>query len=207
MKKRTNFTKYLFIILFFCVAATAQKKESSIKMTGDPQPWGSKDMYRLASWQGIHYEKAKFSGKELKGKYYYVVSKEIWNGKIKKTDTLFNTQKSSYFEPINTDTLAFSVMGGKSSDRSLKVEFLFDRLSIHNNFLAVDTDEYSLRILDRLATVKPGKPFYAFAFILPYQEKGNKYYCAVESSGKDIEEWGTEFGIEHYILFEMCFFE
>lgn len=51
--------------------------------------------------------------------------------------------------------------------------------------------------------IETGKPFYAFAYILPYEKDGYKYYCAVESSGKDIEQWGAEFGIKHYILFEI----
>jgi len=207
MKYLSQLIKCFFVIICFSTMASAQKKEPQIKMTGNPQPWGNQDLYRMASWQGIHYEKAKFSGKELKGKYYYVVSKELWNGEIKNIDTLFNTKTNKYLGAIKTDTLAFSVMGGKSSDRSIKAEFIFERLSIQNNYLALPTDEYSLRILDHIAMIEPGKPFDAFAFILPYEEKGNKYYCAVESSGKDIEKWGTEFGIEHYILFEMCFFQ
>lgn len=34
-----------------------------------------------------------------------------------------------------------------------------------------------------------------------------KYWCAVEDSGKNVENWGTEFGIKHYVIFEMKFSE
>jgi hypothetical protein len=47
--------------------------------------------------------------------------------------------------------------------------------------------------------------FYLLAYILPYEKDGTKYWCAVESSGKDIENWGKEFNIEHYLVFEMLF--
>ncbi|RZJ68151.1 MAG: hypothetical protein EOO45_15010 [Flavobacterium sp.] len=70
----------------------------------------------------------------------------------------------------------------------------------------MNSDDYSLRILERESNIEPGKPFYAFSYILPYEKDGFKYYCAVEGSGKDVEKWGTEFDIEHYILFEMTFF-
>ena len=43
--------------------------------------------------------------------------------------------------------------------------------------------------------------------LLPYEKDGYKQYCAVESSDIEIESWGKEFGIKHYILFEMNFFE
>lgn len=207
MKNLLVLAKCLFIILCFSQGALAQKKEPLIKMKGNPQSWGSDELWRLANWQGVHYEKATFSGKGLKGKNYYIVTKEIWNGNIKNTDTLFNSKNNAYFGPVKTDTLSLSVMGGKSSAKSIKTEFIFGRVSVSDNYLAVDTNEYSLRILDHVAVIEPGKPFYAFAFILPYEKDGNKYYCAVESSGKEMEKWGKEFGIEHYILYEMCFFE
>jgi len=30
-------------------------------------------------------------------------------------------------------------------------------------------------------------------------------WCAVENSGKETENWGKEFGIKHYLVFEMIF--
>jgi len=53
--------------------------------------------------------------------------------------------------------------------------------------------------------IEPGKEFYALAYILPYEKDGWKMYCAVDSSGKDVESWGKEFAIEHYLVFEMKF--
>ena len=43
--------------------------------------------------------------------------------------------------------------------------------------------------------------------ILPYEKDGFKYFCAVDNSGIDVENWGKEFGIEHYIIFEMKFYK
>lgn len=53
--------------------------------------------------------------------------------------------------------------------------------------------------------IEYGKKFYLLAYILPYENEGTKYWCAVENSGKDIENWGKEFGIKHYLVFEMIF--
>jgi hypothetical protein len=35
--------------------------------------------------------------------------------------------------------------------------------------------------------IKYGEKFYLLAYILPYEKDGAKYWCALESSGKDIE--------------------
>lgn len=56
-------------------------------------------------------------------------------------------------------------------------------------------------------TIEYGKNFYAFTFILPYEKDGMKFWCAVDDSVKDVENWGMEFGIKHYIIFEMKFSE
>lgn len=200
--------KTLFKILLFTLCFTqpaAAQKEQAIKLDSNPKPWGSDEMQRLAEWQHLDYQKVKFTGPQLKGRNYYIVSKEFHKGEITKTDTLFKTGKFMFFEPVKTDTLSFSIMGGRTSDTSLKAEFKFDRFSIEADFDCKDTNDYSLRVHEWLP-IEPGQPFYAFSYILPYEKGEYKYYCAVEGSGKDMEKWYQEFGIEHYVLFEMNFY-
>ena len=139
-------------------------------------------------------------------KDYYLVSKEIWDGEIKKTDTLINTTSHILFKKAE-DTLKMTVMTGKESEKKLRTQFDFGRFSLENTYESLLTDDYSMRTYGRLTAIEPNKPFYAFAYILPYEKDNGKYYCAVEGSGKDIEKWGETFGIKHYILFEMCFFD
>ena len=50
-----------------------------------------------------------------------------------------------------------------------------------------------------------GKNFHLLVYMLPHAKDGMKYYCAVEGSGKEIETWGKEFDIQHYLVFEMKF--
>lgn len=179
---------------------------TSIKMISDPNPWGSKPLNDLAQWQDIEYHKVKFTSKDLKGKNYYIVAKDIWGGHIEKIDTLYRSGSNMFFEPVQGDTLAFSVMGGKTSERSLRIELIFERFSVSTEYLCTNSKDYSLRDYGRLVPIETGRPFYAFAYILPYNKGNEKFYCAVEGSGKDIERWGQEFGIEHYIIFEMKFY-
>jgi len=137
---------------------------------------------------------------------YYIIAKDIWNGKIKKTDTIVNSKTSEYIDNIAADSLALFVIANKTEPENLKIKFSFKGLSMIKNYKCKNTDNYSLRPYGTQVPIEPGKPFYAFAYILPYEKDGFQYYCAVEYSGKDIEKWHQEFGIEHYILFEMKFY-
>jgi hypothetical protein len=195
--------KTLLITLCFSQALLAQK-EPSLKMHSDPKPWGNDEMQALAEWQNLDYHKIKFTGNQLKGKNYYIVSKEFWKGEITKSDTIFKSGQL-IFQPVQSDTLAFTILGGRTSDKSLRADFKFDRFSIEADFDCKNTNDYSLRVHEWLP-IEPGQPFYAFSYILPYEKGEYKFYCAVEGSGKDMEKWYEEFGIEHYVLFEMKFY-
>lgn len=166
-----------------------------------------KYLKKLLSFQNVEMYDVIFSGKELKGKNYAIIIKDIWNGKIKTTDTLINSATLQYIGPITSDSLKFTVVAGKSAEKKIKVNFNFDRFSLSKEFKSINSTDYSFRSFGTQLPIEYEKPFYAFAFILPYEDKnGSKYWCAVESSGKDIESWGTAFGIKHYILYEMIFF-
>ncbi|RKS21948.1 hypothetical protein CLV94_2583 [Flavobacterium endophyticum] len=193
-----------FFFPFF--TATAQENAlPPIKMKSDSYS-ENKALTDVMRFDNMDYYTTKFTGAALKGTEYYMVAKEIWDGKVKKTDTIFSSATNSYIGKIENDSLNLTVIAKKSSDKSLKIKFLFDRFEIQKEYKSMRSDDYSLRDFGTHFPIVSGKPFYAFAYILPYEDKeGNKYWCAVESSGKDIETWGKEFGIRHYILFEMRF--
>ena len=203
---KTRFFLLNALLLLAVTAMSAQSKPAALKMFGEPNPWTADDIHRLANWIGVDYHKATFTSKELKGKNYYVVYKDIWDGKITKIDTIVKSGSAAYAPPLDSEIFEVSVMGGKTGGKTLKAEFIFDRFSWIHEFPSLETDDYSLRIMDR-QPIEIGIPFYAFAYIMPYEKDGYKYYCAVESSDTPVEEWGKAFGIRHYILFEMNFFD
>ena len=65
---------------------------------------------------------------------------------------------------------------------------------------------YSLREVASKMSPVLFEEFYAFAYILFYEKNGMLLYCAVDRSGKDVLNWGNEFGIDHYLVFEMKIF-
>ena len=114
------------------------------------------------------------------------------------------------FEELQTitDTLFnLKIFAKHTNDNKLKMTFKLPRLSTTKKFNATKSDDYSLRIIPKNNKTKIiyGEKFYLLAYILPYEKDGNKYYCAVESSGVDIENWGEKIGIKHYLVFEMIF--
>lgn len=188
----------LIIALFFGPTMSAQ----NLKMTSKGS-FDNRELRTLLSFQNMDYYNISISGEKLKGKNYYILSREIWNGTIKKTDTIFSSRDIEMFR-VSKDTLSFQVISGKTSDKNLRVMFSFDRFAITRNFKCTKSSEYSLRDFGSHVSIETGKPFYALAYILPTEHKdGSKSWCEVEADGTDIEKWGQKFGIKHYVLFEM----
>jgi hypothetical protein len=201
-------TLQIIIALLLATVAHAQDSISKKIIMNSKALSENKEILHLMRFEGIEYYKVQFKGAELNNKRYTIVSKEFKNSKLAETDTLLNTNIFNYIGKIQGDTLNVTVMASKADKKHLKLKFMFDRFEMDEVYKCLPTNDYSLRDYGTQLTIETGKPFYAFAYILPHEdEDGGKQWCAVESSGKDIETWGKEFGIKHYILFEMTFFE
>lgn len=200
---------FTLLLLGFTFLTNAQNKPTgSIVMTTKPLS-EQRELLDLFRFQNIDYYQVTVKG-AIKGKHYSITAKEIWNGKITNTDTIFNSARGelAFIGKHQKDSLNFSVMASKTGRKKLKLNFSLDRVGLYKEYKSTATNNYSLRDVGTQMVIEPGKPFYAFAYILPYKlESGASSWCAVESSGKDIEKWGQEFGIKHYLLFEMNFFE
>jgi Fe-S cluster biosynthesis and repair protein YggX len=159
----------------------------------------------LLAFEKIDFYKVKFIGKDIGKKDYSLVCKEIWNGDIKRIDTLINTTKYTNMPKSISDTLALKVYAKRTEESKLNLWFRFPKIGIERKFEATSSYDYSLRDVGLSETIQYGKQFYAFAYILPYEKDGMKFWCAVDSSGKNIENWGKDFGLEHYLIFEMEF--
>ncbi|QGY46623.1 hypothetical protein GM418_24070 [Maribellus comscasis] len=195
----------ILILSFFPLIVYGQTgSETEIKMTTEYCS-ENPELQDILTFENIDYFKVKVTGKELKGKFFSLVVKELWDGQVSKTDTLINTAKKGGLFPIQSDTLAFKVTAKKMNSDKLKVFFRFPQFGNVRLFEATDSYDYSLRDIGTKMDIKIGQEFPAFAYILPYEKDGWKMWCAVDSSGKDVYSWGKEFGIEHYLIFEMKF--
>jgi len=163
----------------------------------------------ILKFEGIEYLTMSFVGKELKDKSFHLSVKEIWDGVVTSDTTIMNSAKIGIeqLSKVNDTIFNLKVISKLTHENKLKMTFMFPRFSTTKEFKAIESDDYSLRniaeVLDE--RIEYGKKFYLLAYILPYEDNGTKYWCAVESSGKEIENWGKEFGIKHYLVFEMIF--
>jgi hypothetical protein len=164
----------------------------------------NKDLKDLFIFENIDYFKLTFVGKELKGKYLSIVVKEYWDGEITRIDTLTNTAKNERLK-LSKKKLKINVMGRRTPDNKLTLFFRFPWFGTIKSYDAIESYDYSLRAIGTNMNIMPNESFYMMAYILPYVEDGSKYWCTVDSSGNDVENWGKKFGIAHYLTFEMKF--
>ncbi len=219
------------LLLFFCsITLLGQTKSSHSEGENDfkfeRQEVGIKDLSQIKvtfedvenqelldffGFEKIQYQKINFTSKELGNKSYQLSVKEVWDGKITKDSILLDSKKNfdglapDYFKVAGDTIFKMRVISKRTEGNKLKMEFMFPRFIISREFDATPSNDYSLRTVVNPKPVEFGKKFYTLVYMLPYEKDSIKYYCAVEASGKDIETWGKEFGIKHYLIFEMKF--
>ncbi len=202
---------FLALLIFgISIVSFGQNSDTDLKMSTD-YTLNNDDLWRVLSFEGIQFQKAIFTGSNLKNKSFHLKVKEIWDGEIVSDSTIANSATLPFeqFKKINDTIFEIKVVSKLTSDNKLKMDFNFPRFSVPREFKAHKTvDSYSLRNLvsESKLEIDYNKPFVLFAYILPYHRDDNSAsYCDVGSSGKDIENWGKKFGIKHYLIFELEF--
>ena len=190
--------------LLFSFISKGQSDTAEIRMISE---YGSKnkEIANLLLFQDVDYYTVKFIGNNLKNKYYTLLVKEIWNGKIKNTDTIINSKTNSKLGTSGTDTLSLTVLASKVDKNKLKLFFRFPMVGINRQYKATLSNDYSLKDVGSNEKIESNKYFPAFAYILPHIEDNWKNYCGVTQSGISIYDWGKEFKLKHYLVFEMKF--
>lgn len=216
MKKKANvissksklilavFVGALSVLFFKAQTPIDSQVKSDIRMRtlyGSSNP----EIQELLTFENIDKYKVEFTGDQIKGKNYSLIVKKLWDGKVTEIDTIINTSKIEGVYPIDSSLFEMTVSAKKISNNKLKVFFRFPDFGIFKMYDAIDSYDYSFRDTGTNMDIKLGKPFPAFAYILPYETNGVKRWCAVEKSGKNVENWGKDFGIKHYLIFEMLF--
>lgn len=202
--------KFTLLILSLAISAFSQSAGPGIKMISQSTP-KDPDLHSLLQYEGIDLYKISFIGGEvMKEKSFRLTVREIWAGKTTSESTVIDSKTIGVrgLETINDTVLNMRVMGKHHTDSTLKLTFSFPRFSVTKEYKALNTDDYSLRNIAEESKLEVGynKKFYLLTYILPYKlQDGSKSWCAVGSSGKDIENWGQRFGVEHYLIFEMEF--
>jgi hypothetical protein len=201
------------LLIVLCLLITnisfGQSSNSGLRMISEYSS-DNPEIRDILQFEGIEYLKLKFIGEELKDKSFHLTVKEIWDGKILKDTTVFNSKTIGIeqFEKVNDSILSLKIISKLTHKNKLRMTFRFPRFGITKEYDAIDTYDYSLRNIAQESNLEISydEKFYLLAYILPYErEDGSKSWCDVGTSGKEIEKWGEKFGIKHYLLFEMKF--
>lgn len=200
-------------LIFLCLIVTkltfGQSTNTGLKMISKYSSDNS-EMRDILKFEGIEYLKMKFTGTELQNKAYHLTVKEIWDGKIVRDTTVFNSKNIAIeqFQKVNDTMLTLKVISKLTHKNKLRMTFRFPQFEFTKEYDAIDSYDYSLRNIAEESKMEIGydKKFYLLAYILPYKrDDGSKSWCDVGTNGADIEKWGEKFGIKHYLLFEMKF--
>ena len=168
-----------------------------------------KEVTQLLNFQNIYIQTLTFKDSLLDGKFYQLFIKEFKNGKLVRTDILFDGTESDYFK-IKGDSLSFKFFT-QTDNNELKVQLMSTKISSKKSRYKTSPNNREYVLKDFLGSKKElevpiDKPFYIFAIITPTINKdGSGSYCSVAQSDTDPEQFGTKFKIPHYFLIQMKF--
>jgi len=201
--------KKLFILMvtFFSMLCFGQTSDSlTLKIDYGVK---SEEFQDYLLMKHIDFYKVNISSKTLKEKTFKLVSKEYWNKKMIKADTIVNLSKSP--RGILSDSLKFNIITEKIDKDSLQIYFKFKGLfSTTRKYKTTKANNYSARDLSNgiETKIQLGKFFPLIVYSLPYKDPkypGYLFYCELSRESIPPENWGERFNLKHYIIFEMKF--
>jgi hypothetical protein len=166
---------------------------------------GLNDLQHILYFEGISHEKFSIKSDSLKGKNYQIIIKEFKEGKLIKTDTVFNSKEDEYFR-IKTDSLSFAVLTKMSDLNYFKIQFQFDGFSSDRKYPVSPArkDKFALKSFFGPKSELPvnlNGLNYFLAYMTPYVRKDkSEAYCEVAQSGIDPEKLYDKYKIPHYFL-------
>ncbi len=185
------------------------QKQDSITITAD---WGVKDesFQDYIRFEDIDYFKLNFKSEKLPKSGIILISKEFWNKKLTKTDTILNTQK--YGVKIDSTNFSFRVMAKRLENDSVKFQFFYPFFHTVKKFKSLKTNIYSLRDVSngKKEKVAFNQTFPLLAYSLPYKDPNQPnylFYCELTAKGVPPEQWGEKYNISHYIVIECKIFQ
>src|SRR5258706_2586891 len=133
--------KAIFFLIFIFTSCMGFSQSGAIKMISE---YGTKDqeLSNVLDFQNIDYYNVKFIGAGLKHKFFSLIVKEMWDGRLTKLDTIINSKSNNKIGKINHDTLLLTTIGARIDNR-LKLFFRFPVVWLTRKYDATISDDYS----------------------------------------------------------------
>ena len=200
-----NLSLLLFVSVLFVSSIVAQ---SDIKMRaqyGSDNP----DLMSVLYFENVGLSKMTFSGNDLQGKDYQISLKEFVNGKLTKTEVIFDSKEDAYFK-IKDDKFGFRVLTKITTENTAKFSFQFNGFMKEKEYkVRAGQKEFALKSFlgsQPELSIPLNANTYILTYMMPYVKKdGSKQYCEVAQSGVNPEDLGTKYAIPTYFLIDIKF--
>ncbi len=198
----------LFLSLLYClpVWTFAQRTDS----TGVKAVYGSAntELQELMSFMGVEKHHLELSDPGLKGKFFTLTAQEFRKGVAQPEVNL--TSRRDLFQLDSSGKFSFDVYARVLDATTLEAFFRFARVGQRKQYKAEagQASQYSFRT-DILAynqgqaKIPVGKKFTFLVYTLPYEKDGYYLYCALAQSQVPIEQWYGQFGINHFVAYQL----
>ena len=169
----------------------------------------NEDLMNVLRFQGISYNKVKFTGTHLWGKNFKIFIHDYANGKLIKTHEIFDSKEEEFFK-VKEQEFSFNVLAQRTSNGKAKFDFRFlgygvvkefNLSATHKDFILKSfqarSDEISFPINHSQSIL---------TFIMPYKTKSKSmHYPDIIDSKVRPEDLGRHFKIPRYFLIDVRF--
>jgi uncharacterized cupredoxin-like copper-binding protein len=198
----------LLILLAIVLSGATTFAQSDIKMRFG-YGTDNADLMDILYFENIGLGKMSFSGNDLKNKDFQISIRKFVNGKLAKTEVVFDSKEDEYFK-IKSDKFGFRVLTKVTPENTAKFQFQFSGFSKQKEYkLAPHQKEFALKsFLGRQPEISLplNKNAYILTYMMPYVKKdGSSTYCEVAQSGVNPEELGKIYPIPVYFLIDIKF--
>lgn len=169
---------------------------------------GNTELQELMSAIGVEKHHIELNDPHLSGKFFQLTYQEYRNGVAQPEVNL--TSRKDLFQLDSSGKMAFDVYARAVDATTLEAFFRFTRVGQRKQFKAEASQagQYSFRtdILayqHQQAKIPVGKKFTFLVYTLPHEKDGYFQYCALAQSEVPVKEWYKQFGVKHFVAYQL----
>lgn len=200
-------------ILLLTLGSTLLAQAQSSDSTTIKAVFGSTntETQELMGFLGVERYHIEFNDPKLAGKFFHLACQEYKNGVAQPEQDMFGYNRRK--DPLQVDStgrLAFDVYARAVDPTTIEAFFKLPQVGQRKTF-KVDSSQarqYSFRtdILsykNQQTKIPVGKKFPFLVHTLPYEKDGFYQYCALAQSQVPVAKWYSQFGVKHFIVYQL----
>ena len=196
------------IILFALTQTSNAYAQSNIMLTATDVV-EHEDLMHVLRFQEINVAKLQFTGTDLLGKNFKIVIRDYVNGKLTKTDKIFDSHEDEHFK-IKEKEFSFGVLVQRTISNKVKFSFNFLGFrAIREYTVAPEHKDFALKFFQHTKTevsVPLNSAKTLMTFMLPYKSKnGVSIFSDILQTNIKPDSLGLQHPIPRYFLVDITF--